>query len=253
MRTGPELIRATKPFAQEDRRRSWLHFGSTLVVLIGLFGATCLNLPWLLRLSLSVLAGLVLVRMFVLYHDYLHGAFLRGSRLADGFFQAFGLLLLAPSSIWKQSHDQHHFHNGQTFAEDAGGGVWLMTTDEYAKAGPWKRLGYAAVRHPLIIVLGYFTIFVFSMCLQPLLTRPRRHLDAAAALLLQAGLIAGLAVFAPAALVFTFLVPVLLADALGAYLFYVQHNFPDARFPDRAAGTTPARRCVRRATCVSIR
>ncbi len=233
MRTGPELIRATKPYAREDRRRSWWHFGSTLGVLLGLLGLTCLELPWPVRLSFSVLASLVLVRLFVIYHDYLHGAILGRSRLADFMFRAFGLLMLAPPSIWKQSHDHHHHHNGQYFAENMGG-VWLMTTDEYAKAGRWQRLGYAVVRHPLIMLLGYFTVFVYSLCLCPLLTRPRQHLDAAAALLLQAGLIAGLAVFAPGALVFTFLAPVLLADALGTYLFYVQHNFPGARFQNRA-------------------
>jgi omega-6 fatty acid desaturase (delta-12 desaturase) len=233
MRTGPELIRATKPFAQEDRRRSWWHFGSTLAASVGLLGATCLDLPWLLRLPFSVLAGLVLIRLFVLYHDYLHGAILRGSRLADVVFRTCGLLMLAPPSIWKQSHDHHHHHNAQIFAENMGA-IWLMTTDEYAKANRWQRLGYAVVRNPLIILLGYFTIFLFSMCLQPLFTKPRRHLDAAAALLLQAGLIAGLAVFAPVSLVFTFLIPVMLADALGSYLFYAQHNFPGARFPNRA-------------------
>ena len=230
MRTGPELIRATRPFAQEQRLRSWWHFGSTLAVLGGLLGVTCLDLPWPLRLAFSMLAGLVLVRMFVIYHDYLHGAILRGSWLADLTFRTFGVLFLAPPSIWKQSHDHHHHHNGQYFAENMGG-VWLMTTDEYAKASRWKRLGYAAVRHPLIILLGYITIFVYGLCLHQVMTRPWRHLDSGVALLLHAALITGLAGDAPAALVFTFLAPILLAAGLGAYLFYAQHNYPGARFP----------------------
>ncbi len=247
-RTGTELIRATKPYAQEHRWRSWWHFGSTLLVLIGLLGVTCLQLPWPLRLSFSVLASLVLVRIFVIYHDYLHGAILGRSWVADVAFRAFGLLMLAPPSIWKHSHDHHHHHNGQYFARDMGG-VWLMTTHDYAKASRWQRLGYAAVRHPLIILLGYFTVFVYSLCLYQLLTRPRQHLDAAAALLLQAGLITGLAVFAPGALVFTFLAPVLLADALGTYLFYVQHNFPARGTGIARDGTTPTRRSIPQAAC----
>jgi omega-6 fatty acid desaturase (delta-12 desaturase) len=232
MRTGPELIRATKPFAQEHRGRSLWHFGSTLAALVGLPGVTCLDLPWFVRLPFSVLTGLVLVRMFVLYHDYLHGAILQRSWLAGGIFRAFGLLMLAPPSIWKQSHDHHHHNNGKYFAENMGA-VWLLTTDEYAKADRWQRLGYAAVRHPFIILLGYVTIFLYSMCIHQLLTKPLQHLDAAAALLLHAALISALAVFAPGALVFTFLVPVILAGALGSYLFYAQHNFPGARFRDR--------------------
>jgi len=233
MRQGKELIRATKPFAQEDRGRSWWAFGSTLAVLLILFGVTLLDTSWLLRAPCSVLAGLVLVRMFVIYHDYVHGAILRDSWLASLIFTAFGLLMLTPRSIWKRSHDHHHHHNGQYFGTSMGT-FPLMTTEEYLKANRWQRLQYAAVRHPLTMLLGYLTIFLYRMCLYELLTKPRQHLDAAAALLLQAVLITCLAIFAPGALIFTFLVPTLVAGALGTYLFYAQHNFPDVRFRDRA-------------------
>ena len=79
-RYGKELIRQTLPFTVENRRLSWWHFYSTLLV-IGLFGAAvAVPLWWPLRLGCSVLLGLSLVRMFVLYHDYMHGAILKGSR-----------------------------------------------------------------------------------------------------------------------------------------------------------------------------
>jgi omega-6 fatty acid desaturase (delta-12 desaturase) len=230
--TGPALIRATKPFAREDRLRSWWHLGSTLVVLLTFLGLTCLDMPWPLRLTASVFAGLTLVRMFIVYHDYQHGAILQRAWLAKVIFTTYGLLAAAPPSYWKRSHDHHHHHIGQYFG--AGIGTFpLMTTDEYAQAGPWRRLKYAAARHPLIMLLGYFTIFLGFMCLRPLLTNPRQHLDAAISLLLQAGLITGLAIFAPDLLVFTFLAPMMLAAALGAYLFYAQHNFPGVRYRDR--------------------
>lgn len=231
-RQGKELLLASKPFAQEQRGRSWWHLGSTLGLLFVLFSATALDLHWLFRVAFGVLAALVLVRMFVIYHDYLHGAILRRAWLADIIFTAYGLLLLTPRSIWKQSHDHHHHHNGQYFGVTMGT-FPLMTTDAYAKAGRWQRLAYAAVRHPLMMLLGYVTVFLYRMCLHDLLTRPRQHLDAAAALLLQAGLITCLAFFAPHALVFTYLLPFMLAGALGTYLFYAQHNFPAAQFRDR--------------------
>jgi acyl-lipid omega-6 desaturase (Delta-12 desaturase) len=233
VRQGKELIRATKPFAQEDRGQSWWHLGSTLALLISLLSVTCLDMHWALRLPFSMLAGLVLVRMFILYHDYLHGAILQRAWLADILFRAHGLLILTPPSIWKGSHDHHHHHNGQYFGTGLGT-FPLMTTDEYAHANRWQRLQYAAVRHPLTMLLGYFTVFVYRMCFHEFLTKPRQHLDAAVALLLQVGLITGLAIFAPGALVFTFLVPVMLATALGSYVFYAQHNFPGAQFGDRA-------------------
>jgi omega-6 fatty acid desaturase (delta-12 desaturase) len=182
---------------------------------------------------LSVLTGLMIVRMFGIYHDYLHGAILRRAWLADVIFTAYGLLMLTPPSIWKRSHDHHHHHNGQYFGASTGT-FPLMTTAEYAQANGWQRVQYVVVRHPLAMLLGYFTIFLYSMCLYNVLTKPRQHLDAAAALLLQAGIITSLTIFAPGALVFTWLVPVILAAALGSYLFYAQHNFPSVQFRDRA-------------------
>ena len=73
------------------------------------------------------------------------------------------------------------------------------------------------------------------MCLRPLLLRPRRHADAALALLLHAALGTALAAFAPALLLWTMLWPLWVATALGSYLFYAQHNFPEARFQEGEA------------------
>lgn len=232
LRQGTELIRATKPFAQEERRRSWWNLASTLAVLAGALGMTCLDVPWYARLPFSVLAALVLVRMFVIYHDYLHGAILGRSRIADCIFNVYGLLVLSPPSAWRHKHDDHHHHNSQYFGTGVGT-FQLMTTEEYARASFWQRLNYAVERNPVTMLLGYVTVFLFSLCVRSLLSRPTQHLDAAAALVLQAGLITGLALVAPSILVFTFLLPVTLAAALGSYLFYAQHNFPDVRLQGR--------------------
>ena len=82
MRTGSELAKATRPFASEDWR-SWWHFWSTLAVLLMTWGTACCDVHWLVRLPVSIVLGLVLVRMFVIYHDHQHGAILGGSRVAD--------------------------------------------------------------------------------------------------------------------------------------------------------------------------
>src|SRR5438552_7861656 len=113
MRTASELVRSTKPFAREVRWRSWWHFCSTLAVLAGLLGLTCLEVPWWERLPASLLAGLTMVRMFAIYHDYQHGTILRGSVLADVLLGACGLLLLTPPSIWRRTHHYHHRHTGR--------------------------------------------------------------------------------------------------------------------------------------------
>src|SRR4051794_41647015 len=108
MRTGSELVRASRPFAREERGRSWWHLGTTLAALAAPLAVACAPLPWALRVPGSVLAGLVLVRLFVIYHDYQHGTILRGSRAAAALMWAVGLLLPSPPSVWRRSHGHHH-------------------------------------------------------------------------------------------------------------------------------------------------
>jgi omega-6 fatty acid desaturase (delta-12 desaturase) len=225
MLTAGELANETKPFAREDRRRSWLHVWSTLAILIGLLGATCLDVHSLVRVVCSILAGLVFVRMFVIYHDHQHGTILRGSLLADALMLAYGLCVLTPSSIWKRSHNHHHKNNGKMVPVSIGS-FPLMTTVTYAQASRWERFGYAAARHPMTMLLSYGSLFVYGMCLRPFLARPREHWDGGTAIVLHAVLIAVLAIARPDVLVFTYVLPLTLAAAVAAYLFYAQHNFP---------------------------
>jgi hypothetical protein len=81
-RHGRELLAAVQPFAREFRVESWWCLGSTLTILALLLGLAAVLPWWPLRLAASVLGGLVLVRTFILYHDFMHGAILRESRLA---------------------------------------------------------------------------------------------------------------------------------------------------------------------------
>jgi omega-6 fatty acid desaturase (delta-12 desaturase) len=232
MRAASELVRATQPFAREVRWRSWWHFWSTLTVLAGLLGLTCLGGAWWAQLPLSILAGLTTVRMFTIYHDYLHGTVLRGSPLADVILRMYGLLVLTPASIWRRTHHYHHSHNGRLHAAGVGS-FPVMTTRAFARASWARRFAYAFSRHPLTILAGYVTVFLYGMCVYPLFIHPRRHADAAVALLLHMVLVATLAVYAPALLLWTLLVPLGVATALGSYLFYAQHNFPGAQFQGR--------------------
>jgi omega-6 fatty acid desaturase (delta-12 desaturase) len=178
---------------------------------------------------MSLLAGLTLVRMFTIYHDHQHGTILRRSALADIMLGSYGLLLLTPPSIWRRTHQHHHRHNGRLQAAGIGG-FRVMTTKAFGRASSRQRFAYALGRHPLAILAGYATVFLYGMCLKPLFLRPRQHADAALALVVHAALVATLAAFAPALLLWTLLFPLWTATALGSYLFYAQHNFPGARF-----------------------
>jgi len=192
---------------------------------MGLLTITCLAPHWLVRTPCSILAGLVFVRMFVIFHDFQHGTILQDSPLASLMMFAYGISTLTPPSIWKRSHNHHHKHNGRMVRASIGS-YPLMTTAGYALATRGERMRYIVARHPLTMLLGYGSLFVFGMCLRPFIARPREHWDGGIALILHAALIVALAIGAPDVLVFAYMIPLMLAGAVAAYLFYAQHNFP---------------------------
>ncbi len=227
-RTKAEILRATKEFASESRVRSWWHLLSTMAILALAMASALLAPHWGFRLAASYLVGLTLVRFFILFHDQQHGTIFRGSPTARAIFTLFGLATLNPPSSWKRSHDHHHVHNAKGFGQSIGT-FPVMTTERFAVATPGEKFIYGFSRHPFTILLGYVTVFLYSMTIKPLFTKPRRHWDCGVALLLHGGAVVLLAIFAPSALIFAFLLPLMLASALGAYLFYSQHNYPGVR------------------------
>ncbi|MGI9519966.1 MAG: fatty acid desaturase family protein, partial [Pirellulaceae bacterium] len=228
MRTGKELILASRPYAQEQRLVSWWHLGSTLLILAALITVACIASPWYLYVPAGILSGMVLVRLFIIYHDYMHGTIFRDSRVAGWILRGYGMVALSPPSIWKHSHDDHHKNNCKTFGT-ALGSFPILTTEDYANFSFWQRVGYIVARHPLIIGFGYITSFFVSMSLVPFLTNAREHYGAGLSILVHVSIAVCLAMISLQALVWGFLVPMIIAGALGSYLFYAQHNFPDIK------------------------
>lgn len=234
--TGTErrLRHATRPFAVETTARSWWHVSLTAFLLLLGLGLAAAVSWWPARLVASVFGGLMIVRAFALFHDFMHGSLLRKSRLAKTLFYSFGFAILTPPLYWRRSHNFHHAHVGKPAAshrESAPlvtsdiGTFPLITTLTWQGMSGWQRLRYRASRHPLTLLGGYATVFLYSMCLDPLLKDPRKHWDAGVSLLIHGGIIAGLWFLAGLpTLLFAFLLPLTLSCATGAYLFYAQHN-----------------------------
>lgn len=227
------ILKESRKYASEKRWLSWWHLWSTMAVLLVLWVGASVDLPWIVRIPASILAGLALVRFFILYHDYQHGAILQRSWVSSAIMYLFGLFSLNPPSFWNSSHNYHHRNTARIFGADIGS-FPVMTVKSYARASRRRRLVYALSRHPLTIVFGYLTVFLYSMCLRSFLNNPREHYDSALALGLHAGLIACLAVFVWKVMLLGLIVPMAVATALGAYLFYAQHNYPDVKLRGRA-------------------
>jgi omega-6 fatty acid desaturase (delta-12 desaturase) len=236
-RTGKPLIDATRPYAIEDVAVSWSHTLSTLAILAGCLAVAAAAPAWPLRLVGSVAAGLVVVRGFILFHDHMHGALLKESAPARALFWAYGVLVLTPPSVWRETHNYHHAHTAKIVGSHVGSYLTL-TTDMWAKASPRQRAMYRAVRHPLTILLAYLTVFLNGMCVSPLLRNPRKHWDAVATLVFHLGLSAALvAGFGVTTWALVLALPLATACCLGGYLFYAQHNFPEMHLQPRERWT----------------
>jgi len=237
MKTGVELILATKRFAKDSAARSWWYLLSTGVLLGAAFALTLLPVPLVFRAAGSVLAGLLLLRLFVIYHDQQHHAILPRSRVAEVLMQIFGILALSPSSIWRASHNHHHHHNSKLRGSHIGS-FPIMTKDQFKQSSPGKRFGYLFVRHPLTILFGYVFMFLFGMCLNPFLNHPRKHFDCLVALIVHAVISVALVIYGGwMTLLLTQTLPHFITYAIGSYLFYAQHNFPGVSFSDRDGWT----------------
>ena len=138
----------------------------------------------------------------------------------------YGVLVLAPPTVWKQTHDYHHAHTAKIVGSHVGSFA-MMTTEMYRASSPRLRLAYRVVRHPLTIALGYPAIFFYGMCVAALQRNARRHWDAAVAIAVHLALLAVVGWrFGGLATLLVIVAPLAVACALGSYLFYAQHNFP---------------------------
>jgi omega-6 fatty acid desaturase (delta-12 desaturase) len=230
MLQGKQLILATKPFAQENRVKSWILMLSTYILLLALLITMSFPLHWVIKTVLSIIAGLVIVRLFVIYHDHQHKAILNKSFVANVLFTIFGFYVLAPTGIWSASHDYHHKNNSKLFSASIGS-YPIYTKQKYEKLSAKEKYHYLFIRHPLTILFGYFFTFMYGMCIKSIVNRFSKNVDSLIALIVH---------FAYQIAVFYFLgwqnwificaIPHFISGALGSYLFYAQHNFPTVTF-----------------------
>lgn len=222
-----EIIHATLDFTGENIYKSWYYFLSTLVLMIVAFYGTYWLPGTIAKVLCSLLAGMLTSRMFVIYHDFRHEAILRKSKIAKAVMTAFGILTLAPASIWDETH-QHHHNNNSKFSTIVVGSFPTITTETYKRYTTAQRRWYLALRHPLIVLFAYIPIFLVSFCLWPFFENPKRYYDCGLAALLH-GLVIWILYFSGgwSMVLYSIVLPCLVMFAVGGYIFYAQHNFTE--------------------------
>ena len=227
------LMRQTAPFAVEQEKRTVFHLISTLFCMIVCVFLTTPVFSMAIRIAGSLLTGLILVRLFMFYHDHLHGAILQKSRWGKAIMWIYGIFLLNPPNIWKRSHNYHHRNNAQ-MATASIGSYPVMTVDQYKKASYWQRFFYCMSRHPLIFITAYIPVFLLGMCLGSFKEDQKRYWDSLLALVIHFILISSIWwFFGLEVVVLSFILPFFITMSVGAYLFYIQHNYPRVQMRKR--------------------
>jgi omega-6 fatty acid desaturase (delta-12 desaturase) len=233
MTEGNALVAETRRFATEDRGRSLWYVASTFAVLAAAAAVAARAPWWPVRLAASIVEGLTIVRAFILAHDFQHGAILRKSKLGTAIFSVYGALVLTPPRAWRQTHNYHHANTAKIVGAQIGS-FPVLTVEMWKRTPRNKRLAYAFARHPINILFGYVTIFFFGMCVASFLRAPRQNWDSAVAAVLHVVLVVALTwFFGPQVAILCLVLPLTVGCAVGSYLFYAQHNFPEIEIQPR--------------------
>ena len=187
-----------------------------------------LSVSWWLTVPLAILAGGLLVRIFIIFHDCGHGSFFRSPLANDVLGFIAGVLTFTPYYQWRGEHAIHHASAGHLDKRGTGD-IWTMTVQEYLEASRWRRFAYRLARNPVVLfVIAPLVMFVVvQRWPSPGAGRRERHSvwwTNLAVLLLAIALAQayGLAAY----LVIQLLVSAV-ATAGGVWMFYMQHQFED--------------------------
>ncbi len=202
---------------------------TTIIPLVILFAAmhALLEVHYGLVMLLTIPTALLLVRSFIIMHDCGHGSFFASRRWNDivGFIT--GVMTLTPYVHWRKEHAIHHATSGN-LDKRGFGDVTTLTVKEYLALPWWGRLQYRIYRSPPVLLgLGPIWIILKHRIPGPVKAfGPKERLsvystDIVLVALLAIGAMTG--VLGTALLLY--LPAVVLAGAIGIWLFYVQHQF----------------------------
>lgn len=206
-----------------------LNTGIPFIALCALMLFVAAHAHWLYVLPLTVPAGGLLVRLFIIQHDCGHGSFLPSRVANDWLGRALSVLTLTPYDSWKRAHALHHASTGD-LSRRGTGDILTLTVREYLDLGRLGRLRYRLYRNPLVlIILGAPFNFVVLQRLPFAVGLPWRSAwrDVMA---LNVGLLAlygGLSLVTGGIgpVLATFVPTIFIASWIGGWLFYVQHQF----------------------------
>ncbi len=221
---------ALAPYARPRLARSLVDLLTSVVPYLALFVLMylALGVSYLLTLVLALPAAGFLVRTYIVFHDCTHGSFLPSKRANTWLGTTLGLLVFSTFQSWKHNHAVHHATAGDLDRRGVGD-VPTITVAEYRARSPRGRLAYRVFRHPFVMFgVGPIFALVVQPRLVPRSARPRIKRSVVATNLALAAAVGALCwLIGWQAYLLVQIPPIMLAGAMGIWLFYVQHQFED--------------------------
>ncbi len=227
------LLSISAPYGRAQPVRSVTQLSLTLCLWLASYAAGLAfsgRSSWAFAVAAPMAAAFV-VRLFMVQHDCGHRSFFRSHRANDivGFW--LGVLTMTPYQCWRRFHAQHHVNSGNLDRRGQGD-IVTLTTHEYEALTPAGRLRYRLYRHPLVLLLiGPPLLFIvrqrttFKVPAGWKAERRSVHLTNVFVVLLLA---MACCFYSPALVLGFHLAVMSMAAIAGVWLFYVQHQFPDA-------------------------
>lgn len=188
----------------------------------------CLSISYWLEIPLAVLAGALLVRVFIVFHDCGHGSYFKSRAANDAWGFVTGILTFTPYYHWRWEHAIHHASAGDLDKRGTGD-VWTMTVQEYLEASRGKRFAYRLARNPIILfAIAPVFLFLIRQRFPSPKANKREKYSVYAMNLAIFGLAAILSiVFGWKMYLLIQLLILAVAGGAGVWMFYVQHQFED--------------------------
>jgi len=211
-------------------KRSCIQVANSIGPYIGLLVAVYFtrDVSWLLTIGLCVLAGLFLVRIFIIFHDCGHGSFFKSKKANNVLGFITGVMTWTPYRYWRWQHAVHHGTSGNLDHRGTGD-IWTMTVKEYKSATPWMRLRYRFSRNPIVVFIA--TPVALFWVYQRFAFDDASRRDRRSVLWMNAALLVYVVamswLFGFKDFFFIQLTLTLVSGTAGVWLFYVQHQFED--------------------------
>ena len=215
-------------FEKPNNKRATWQLVSTLSLYFGAWTAMFFLLKvsvwWVL--PLIPIAGGLLVRIFIIFHDCCHNSFYKSQKVSKVLGYITGVLAFTPYKQWRWEHSIHHATAGDLDRRGVGD-VWTLTIEEYLKMPKRMRIAYRAVRNPVLLFLvAPILLFVIRERI-PIknATKETKRAVWATNFGVAAMITIGCLIFGPLPYILIQLGVIGTAASAGVWLFYIQHNF----------------------------